>query len=85
MDLYNFYIQQIPIPQSVIDNFETQQPFINLVNQILAITKDADYLKSQDKQEKVKEYEKQIDQMVYKIYELIPEEIEIVEKYGKES
>lgn len=29
--------------------------------------------------EEVKEYEKQIDQLVYKLYSLTPEEIEIVE------
>jgi len=37
------------------------------------------YLQNPAKQAKVKEYEKQIDQMVYKLYGLIPEEIKIVE------
>jgi adenine-specific DNA-methyltransferase len=60
-----------------------QKPIITLVDQILAITKSADYLQNSDKQAKVKEYEKQIDELVYKLYELTPEEIEIVE--GKEK
>jgi len=37
------------------------------------------------KQAKVKEYERQIDQMVYKLYDLTEEEIEIIEKIGKEG
>jgi len=56
-----------------------QQPFIFLVDEILSITKDEDYLDNPNKQAKVKEYEHQIDQMVYKLYELTEEEIKIVE------
>lgn len=56
-----------------------QRPFIEIVDKILAITKSSDYLKNPSKKEEVKEYEKKIDQMVYKLYELNPEEIEIVE------
>jgi hypothetical protein len=36
-------------------------------------------LENQAKKKEVKEYEKQIDQLVYKLYDLTPEEIEIVE------
>ena len=54
-------------------------PLANMVDQILTITKDKDYLSSPDKQTKVKEYERQIDQMVYKLYGLTPEEITMVE------
>ena len=57
-----------------------QESFVILVNKILAVTKDDDYLNNPDKQAKVKEYEKQIDQMVYSLYNLTPEEIKIVEK-----
>ncbi len=49
---------------------------------IFAITKDEDYLQSLDKQAKVRNLEKQIDQMVYKLYDLTPEEIAIVEGKG---
>ncbi|MBI2140152.1 hypothetical protein HYU14_04455 [Candidatus Woesearchaeota archaeon] len=36
-----------------------------------------------DKQAKVKKLEKEIDILVYKLYELTPEEIKIVEEFGK--
>ena len=58
---------------------EQQQPFIDLVSQILGITKDEDYLLSQTKQGMVKEYQSQIDRMVYKLYGLTEEEIGVVE------
>ncbi|MCJ7790622.1 MAG: Eco57I restriction-modification methylase domain-containing protein [Candidatus Atribacteria bacterium] len=57
-----------------------QKPFTDLVNCILAITKDDDYLANSIKQVKVKEYERQIDQMVYKLYGITEEEIKIMEE-----
>ena len=42
-------------------------------------TKDEDYLENSTKQAEVCDYEKEIDQLVYKLYNLTPEEIEIVE------
>jgi len=54
--------------------------FIEIVDKILAITKSSDYLENPAKKEEVKEYEKQIDQMVYKLYGLTEDEIEIVEE-----
>ncbi len=65
------------IPQS------DQETFISLVDRILAITKDKDYLENSAKQSKVKEYERQIDQMVYKLYDLTENEIKIVEDFDK--
>lgn len=79
MHFINYYITQIPIPKKVLENNGEQQPFIALVDKILAITKDADYLENPAKQAQVREYEKQIDQLVYKLYNLAPEEIKIVE------
>ena len=38
-----------------------------------------DYLQNPDKQAQVKEYERQIDRMVYELYGLTNEEIKIVE------
>ena len=46
---------------------------------IFAITKDDDYLQNIDKQAKVSDVERQIDQMVYTLYDLTPEKIAIVE------
>ena len=77
----NFQIDKEPLLNIPIVKLEKdkQRPFINLVDRILVITKDDDYLQNPAKQEKVHEYECQIDQLVYKLYELTPEEIEIVE------
>ncbi len=58
---------------------DEQKPFIKIVENILELTKSEDYLKEQTKQAKVKDYEAQIDQMVYKLYGLTSEEIKIVE------
>jgi len=79
MHFYNFYIQQLPIPMMAITDLKTQSNIANLVDQILTITKDEDYLSNPDKQAKVKEFEYQIDQMVYELYGLTKEEIAIVE------
>ena len=57
-----------------------QKKLANIVDKILAITKDDDYLENPAKQAKVREYEKQIDQLVYKLYGLTAEEIKIVEE-----
>ncbi len=54
-----------------------RQPFIALVDKILSITKDDDYLENPAKQGKVKEYGYKIDEMVYRLYSLTPEEIDI--------
>ena len=68
-------VKSIPIKTS-----NLQQSISNLVDKILAITKNDDYLQNPAKQTKVREYEKQIDQMVYRLYGLTSEEIGVVEK-----
>ncbi|MFW6172644.1 MAG: Eco57I restriction-modification methylase domain-containing protein [Elusimicrobiota bacterium] len=73
---FSQYVERIPIPKVV---EKEQKPFIDLVNKILAITKGDDYLENTAKQDKVREYEEQIDQLVYKLYGLTQEEIKIVE------
>jgi len=74
------FLKNIPI--NIISR-GAQQPLITFVDRILAITKDADYQQNKTKQAKVKELEREIDQMVYKLYDLTPEEIGIVENSGK--
>jgi len=64
---------------------DKQKPFVEIVNKILTITKDDDYLTNSSKQVKVKEYEHEIDRMVYKLYDLRDEEIKIVENSIEES
>ena len=73
--LDKFPIKQIPLTD--------QRSYVKIVSKILAITKDVDYLENSTKQTKVAEYEKQIDQMVNKLYGLTPEEIAIVEGHCK--
>ena len=70
------YLQQIPIAKA---DEKTDNMISEVVNKILAITKDDDYLENSSKQAKVHEYERQIDQLVYKLYDLTEEEIKIVE------
>ena len=52
---------------------------MKLIDKILDITKEEDYLQNEVKQKKVKEYEKQIDQLVYKLYGLTSKEVRIIE------
>ncbi len=75
-------VKQLPIPK--IPESE-QKPFIDLVDKILAITQKEDYDPKADNEDnrKVKEYERQIDELVYKLYNLTSEEIKIVEKSAK--
>ena len=73
-------VKEIPIKQI---SPEQQKPFIQLVNKILSITKTEDYLKNPDKQSKVKKLEKEMDNLVYDLYELTPEEIKIVEEFNQ--
>lgn len=56
-----------------------QKHFINLVDKIITLTQSEDYLQKQSRQSKVKEYEAEIDQMVYALYGLTEDEIKIVE------
>ena len=53
------------------------------MDKILSITKAVDYLQNPAKQTQVKEYEKQIDQLVYKLYDLTPAEIKVIESGTK--
>jgi len=69
------FLRQVPIKKGT---RKEQKPFIDFVDKILAITKDEDYSVNPAKQSKVKEYEHQIDEWVYKLYDLTDEEIKIV-------
>jgi len=65
-NLNGYEVDNLPMPQNI--DLKTKEKIISTVNQILAITKDADYLDNPAKQTQVKEYEEQIDQMVYDLY-----------------
>ncbi len=76
--IYHYY--DLPIKNI---NKTVQCNFVEIVDKILFITKDDDYPQNPQKQTKVKELEREIDQMVYKLYGLTEEEIRIVEGEGK--
>ena len=76
LELYQVPLSEIPIKKI---SHDEQKPFITLVDKILAITKDEDYLTNAAKQTRVNELERQIDQMVYELYGLTSEEIGVVE------
>ncbi len=69
-------LQYVPMPEI---GESQQKQFVDIANRILLLTKDDDYFENQSKQSRVKEYEHQIDQMVYKLYDLTPAEIKIIE------
>jgi adenine-specific DNA-methyltransferase len=76
LELFQVPLSEIPIKKI---SKNDQNPFISIADKILAITKDQDYPNNPDKQDRVKEYECQIDKMVYELYGLTPEEIAVVE------
>lgn len=70
-------ISELPIR---IISDSNQNFFVEIVDKILDITKSDSYITDSTKQTEVKEYENQIDQMVYELYDLTPEEIKIIEE-----
>lgn len=68
-------IEKLPFP-----DLEKCKNICIIVDKILAITQTEDYLENQEKQNTVKEYEKQIDIMVYKLYDLTYDEVLCIDK-----
>ena len=75
-----FKINELKIFPIVKISSTEQKPFIDIVNKILIITKDEDYLENPTKQAQVKSLEREIDQLVYKLYGLTDDEIRIIEE-----
>ncbi len=71
------FLEKLPIPKITEDQ---QKPFIELVDKILELTNHEDYQYRPELQAKVQEYTSQIDQLVYKLYNLTDEEIERIER-----
>lgn len=72
----NNEIKKVPIP----DIKKNDQKIISgLANHIASLMFENDYVENIDKQGQVKEFEKQINQMIYKLYGLSEDEIKIVE------
>jgi len=75
LELYQKPLSEIPIKKI---NEDEQKPFVEIVDKILEITSAENYDPKNPPQEQ-KLLETKIDQMVYKLYGLTPEEIKIVE------
>ena len=69
-------INDLPLP---LINEDKQRCLISLVDNILTIMVSVDYSANKEKQLKVKEYQSEIDRMVYELYGLTPEEKAVVE------
>lgn len=72
------YTPLIEIPIKIITP-EEQKPFIALVNKILDVTRDKSYTNDLNKITQVQKYEQKINEMVYELYEIVPEEKNLVE------
>jgi len=77
--LSNQYVERIPLPPITKENQHIAKQIIQKVDEILSLTQSEDYEISPVKQQKVEELEKEIDELVYKLYNLTEEEIEIIE------
>jgi hypothetical protein len=78
----NFHLSKLPLPEI---DYDEQKTIISLVDKILSITNNNDYLQNKIKEAKVKEYEYQIDQLIYKLYSLTDGEIKIVENFDSKE
>ena len=52
---------------------------VQKVQEILTLTQSPDFETSKEKQQKVEELEREIDLLVYKLYDLTEEEIRLIE------
>lgn len=74
------FVQQLHIPPATSHNQLIVKEIESLVDTILSLTQSADYPQTPAKQAQVLDHEKQIDQLVYQLYDLTDEEIAIVER-----
>jgi hypothetical protein len=72
-------IEQLPIPPITPQNQPLADQIVQKVDEILMLAQSQDFETSEEKQEKVTKLEKEIDQLVYKLYDLTKEEIKLIE------
>ena len=76
LELIQTPLSQIPIPKIP----EQQQlMFIKVVDAILELVYSADYLHDKEKQKQVKNYESEIDQMTYRLFDFTTDQIAFIE------
>ena len=72
-NMYEYFVE--PLYRIPIKYTEKQLQYIQTVDKILELTNSDDYSNNAVKQQAVKEYENQIDIMVYKLYDLTYQEV----------
>lgn len=81
LELFQIPLSEIPIKPLKKDE---QERYIDVVDDILSITRKEDYLVSVEEQAKVSNYDKKINEMIYDMYGFTDSEIEIIEEhYGE--
>jgi adenine-specific DNA-methyltransferase len=73
------FVERLPIPPITPQTQPLADQIVQKVQEILTLTQSPDFETSQEKQQKVKELEREIDQLVYKLYGLTEEEIWTIE------
>jgi len=74
-----YYMEQLPIPPITKETQPLADQIVQKVDEILSLTQSPDFETSKEKQQKVKELEREIDKLVYKLYDLTEEEIRLIE------
>ena len=82
MDFYEAYAKQIPVPKI---NKSQEQKITNLVNEMLELQKknhdeNISGHKKERVEQQIKNIDYEIDQEIYKLYEITPEEQKIIER-----
>jgi len=83
MDFYEAYAKQIPVPKELSESH--QQKIISLVNQMLSLqqkyhSSDAVGHEKERLEQQIKNIDYEIDQEIYKLYEITSEEQKIIEE-----
>ena len=76
MNISKTFLEQLPIKEPT---DSVHKKIVGRVNAILALTSDSRYMKDADAQANVRDYEDEIDRLIYDLYSLNQGEIVIVE------
>lgn len=74
------FLAKLPLPEQAINRPAVQRPIISLAERILSLTQAVESGHSAATSAELNHCERQLDQLVYKLYELSPAEIALVEK-----
>jgi len=77
------YVEQIPLCSITSQNPLLADQIVQKVDEILTLSQSSDFESNQEKQQKVKELEREVDLLVYKLYNFTEGEIRLIEQ-GRE-